>query len=69
VAKTKYGFYSKKHKGPCNKVTAALTNEDMCPVCEEGSYKYKTKTGQEAISKLLETVLDAKQQMTSRRRR
>ena len=49
--KSKCPTCRKYHTGQCNKVTAAVSNRETCPACEEASHKYKTKTGKEATSK------------------
>ena len=44
----------KTHSGKCLKANTAAVynlNEKVCPVCEKSPHKYKTKGGQEKISK------------------
>ena len=55
--KTKCSSCNKYHSGKCNKLknTAALNQggENSCPVCNKPSHIYKTRTGAEAISRLV----------------
>ena len=52
--KTKCSSCHKIHSGKCNKKNTALVsqnNDKKCPVCDKDAHHYKTKNGQEAISK------------------
>merc|ERR1712082_258868 len=52
--KSKCSLCHKIHSGKCNKKNTALVSQSgdkKCPVCDNDSHLYKTKNGQEAISK------------------
>ena len=52
--KSKCSSCHKIHSGKCNKKNTALVSQNSdkkCPVCDKDAHLYKTKNGQEAISK------------------
>ena len=60
----KCSLFQKNHSGWCQKPknTAVINKgaDKMCPVCNKTAHKYKTKTGQEGISKWVKDCPDFK---------
>ena len=71
--KSKCSSCHKLHSGKCNKPkTTAVVSQNgdkKCPVCDKNAHLYKTRNGQEAISKRVKDCPGFRKQMMVLRRK